>query len=46
LLEQRWDYIFGSVAVGKIVAKAAIPNTVTLELEGKAPVLLMKRKRT
>ncbi len=44
LLSQRWDYIFftGSVAVGKIVAKAAaeymIP--VTLELGGKNPCII------
>ena len=35
LLEQRWDYIFftGSVAVGKIVAKAAAENLTPLTLE-------------
>lgn len=44
LLEQHWDYIFftGSVAVGKIVAKAAAPNLtpVTLELGGKNPCII------
>lgn len=44
LLEQRWDYIFftGSVAVGKIVAKAAATNLtpVTLELGGKNPCIV------
>jgi aldehyde dehydrogenase (NAD+) len=44
LLEQRWDYIFftGSVAVGKIVAKAAAVNLtpVTLELGGKNPCIV------
>jgi aldehyde dehydrogenase (NAD+) len=44
LLEQRWDYIFftGSVAVGKIVAKAAAKNLtpVTLELGGKNPCIV------
>jgi aldehyde dehydrogenase (NAD+) len=48
LLEQRWDYIFftGSVAVGKIVAKAAAEylTPVTLELGGKSPVLMMKQQ--
>ncbi|WP_348797035.1 aldehyde dehydrogenase [Flavobacterium adhaerens] len=44
LLAQRWDYIFftGSVAVGKIVAKAAAKNLtpVTLELGGKNPCII------
>lgn len=44
LLAQRWDYIFftGSVAVGKIVAKAAAANLtpVTLELGGKNPCII------
>ena len=44
LLVQRWDYIFftGSVAVGKIVAKAAAKNLtpVTLELGGKNPCIV------
>ena len=44
LLSQRWDYIFftGSVAVGKIVAKAAALNLtpVTLELGGKSPCIV------
>ncbi|MWB96182.1 aldehyde dehydrogenase family protein [Flavobacterium sp. GA093] len=44
LLAQRWDYIFftGSVAVGKIVAKAAAEHLtpVTLELGGKNPCLI------
>lgn len=44
LLSQRWDYIFftGSVAVGKIVAKAAAENLtpVTLELGGKNPCII------
>lgn len=44
LLAQRWDYIFftGSVAVGKIVAKAAAENLtpVTLELGGKNPCII------
>jgi aldehyde dehydrogenase (NAD+) len=44
LLEQRWDYIFftGSVAVGKIVAKAAANHLtpVTLELGGKNPCIV------
>jgi aldehyde dehydrogenase (NAD+) len=44
LLEQRWDYIFftGSVAVGKIIAKAAANNLtpVTLELGGKNPCIV------
>lgn len=44
LLSQRWDYIFftGSVAVGKIVAKAAAINLtpVTLELGGKSPCIV------
>ena len=44
LLQQRWDYIFftGSVAVGKIVAKAAAENLtpVTLELGGKNPCIV------
>lgn len=44
LLKKRWDYIFftGSVAVGKIVAKAAAENLtpVTLELGGKNPCII------
>jgi aldehyde dehydrogenase (NAD+) len=44
LLKERWDYIFftGSVAVGKIVAKAAAPylTPVTLELGGKNPCIV------
>lgn len=44
LLKQRWDYIFftGSVAVGKIVAKAAAEfmTPVTLELGGKNPCIV------
>lgn len=44
LLAKRWDYIFftGSVAVGKIVAKAAAENLtpVTLELGGKNPCII------
>ena len=44
LLAQRWDYIFftGSIAVGKIVAKAAAENLtpVTLELGGKNPCII------
>ena len=44
LLERRWDYIFftGSVAVGKIVAKAAAENLtpITLELGGKNPCIV------
>jgi aldehyde dehydrogenase (NAD+) len=44
LFSQRWDYIFftGSVAVGKIVAKAAAVNLtpVTLELGGKNPCII------
>ncbi|HLP64644.1 aldehyde dehydrogenase [Flavobacterium sp.] len=44
LLHQRWDYIFftGSVAVGKIVAKAAAEfmTPVTLELGGKNPCII------
>jgi aldehyde dehydrogenase (NAD+) len=44
LLSERWDYIFftGSVAVGKIVAKAAAENItpVTLELGGKNPCII------
>jgi aldehyde dehydrogenase (NAD+) len=46
LLSQRWDYIFftGSVAVGKIVAKAAAEflTPVTLELGGKNPCIVDK----
>jgi len=46
LLSQRWDYIFftGSVAVGKIVAKAAAEHLtpVTLELGGKNPCIIDK----
>lgn len=44
LLAQRWDYIFftGSVAVGKVIAKAAAENLtpVTLELGGKNPCVI------
>ncbi|RTY99493.1 aldehyde dehydrogenase [Flavobacterium sp. RSP49] len=44
LLIKRWDYIFftGSVAVGRIVAKAAAENLtpVTLELGGKSPCIV------
>jgi aldehyde dehydrogenase (NAD+) len=44
LLARRWDYIFftGSVAVGKVVAKAAAENLtpVTLELGGKNPCII------
>lgn len=44
LLAERWDYIFftGSVAIGKIVAKAAAENLtpVTLELGGKNPCIV------
>ncbi len=44
LLLQRWDYIFftGSVAIGKIVAKAAAEflTPVTLELGGKNPCII------
>jgi len=44
LLAERWNYIFftGSVAIGKIVAKAAAENLtpVTLELGGKNPCII------
>lgn len=44
LLKQPWDYIFftGSVAVGKIVSKAAAEHLtpVTLELGGKNPCII------
>lgn len=44
LLQQRFDYIFftGSVAVGKLVLKAAAENLtpVTLELGGKSPCIV------
>jgi len=44
LLSEKWDYIFftGSVAVGKIVAKAAAEymTPVTLELGGKNPCII------
>lgn len=44
LLKHRWDYIFftGSVAVGKVVAKAAAENLTpaTLELGGKNPCII------
>ena len=44
LLKKRWDYIFftGSVAVGKIVAKAAAEHLTpaTLELGGKNPCIV------
>jgi aldehyde dehydrogenase (NAD+) len=43
-LRQRWDYIFftGSIAVGKIVAKAAAEHLTptTLELGGKNPCVV------
>ena len=46
LLAQRWDYIFftGSIAVGKIIAKAAAENLtpITLELGGKNPCIIDK----
>jgi aldehyde dehydrogenase (NAD+) len=46
LIRRRWDYIFftGSVAVGKLVAKAAAENLtpVTLELGGKNPCIVDK----
>lgn len=44
LLKERWDYIFftGSVAVGKIIAKAAAVHLTptTLELGGKSPCII------
>ncbi|MFN8135761.1 MAG: aldehyde dehydrogenase family protein [Bacteroidales bacterium] len=44
LLRERWDYIFftGSIAVGKIVAKAAAEHLtpVTLEMGGKNPCVI------
>lgn len=44
LLAQRWDYIFftGSIAVGKIIAKAAAEHLTptTLELGGKSPCIV------
>jgi aldehyde dehydrogenase (NAD+) len=44
LLQERWDYIFftGSIAIGKIVAKAAAEHLVptTLELGGKNPCIV------
>jgi len=44
LLRERWDYIFftGSIAVGKIVAKAAAEHLIptTLELGGKNPCII------
>lgn len=44
LLAKRWDYIFftGSVAVGKVIAKAAAENLtpITLELGGKNPCII------
>ncbi|HEY0046020.1 MAG TPA: aldehyde dehydrogenase [Flavobacterium sp.] len=44
MLEKKWDYIFftGSVAVGKIIAKAAAEKLtpVTLELGGKNPCIV------
>jgi aldehyde dehydrogenase (NAD+) len=50
LLKERWDYIFftGSVAVGKIVAKAAAPflTPVTLELGGKNPCIIDSTMKT
>lgn len=46
LLDQRFDYMFftGSVAVGKVVMKAAAKNLtpVTLELGGKSPCIVEK----
>lgn len=44
ILKERWDYIFftGSVAVGKIIAKAAATylTPMTLELGGKNPCIV------
>ena len=44
ILKERWDYIFftGSVAVGKIIAKAAATylTPMTLELGGKNPCII------
>ncbi len=44
LLLERWDYIFftGSIAIGKIVAKAAAQHLIptTLELGGKNPCIV------
>ncbi len=44
MLHERWDYIFftGSIAVGKIVAKAAAEHLTpaTLELGGKNPCIV------
>ena len=44
LLQRRWDYIFftGSIAIGKIVAKAAAEHLtpLTLELGGKNPCIV------
>lgn len=44
LIKQRWDYIFftGSIAIGKLVAKAAAEHLtpVTLELGGKNPCII------
>jgi aldehyde dehydrogenase (NAD+) len=44
LLAKRWDYIFftGSLAVGKVIAKAAAENLtpITLELGGKNPCII------
>ena len=44
LIARRWDYIFftGSIAVGKLVAKAAAEHLtpVTLELGGKNPCIV------
>ncbi len=44
LLAKRWDYIFftGSVAIGKIIAKAAAEHLTptTLELGGKNPCII------
>ena len=46
LLKEKWDYVFftGSVAVGKIVAKAIAPHLTpsTLELGGKNPCIVHK----
>lgn len=45
LIKDKFDYIFftGSVAVGKIIAKAAAENLIptTLELGGKSPCVVM-----
>ena len=50
LLEQKWDKIFytGNATVGRIIAKAAIPNLtpVTLELGGRNPAIVTKSADT